>query len=194
MVSPSSVNGDRLGARSLDGVGDDEHTLRPPVPGGNDCGAPVRLGLRLGRGERGGEAQGPLRQQSFAPDHHVVAVDGAHDPAAAEVVERGRRGEGADVLDGPERDGPGDRMLRRRLQRPGEPQHVRALGVLPDVHLDERMRPVVTVPVLSSTIVSTRRVDSSTSGPLIRTPSCAPRPVPTSSAVGVAGPAHTDRR
>ena len=50
------------------------------------------------------------------------------------------------------------------------------------------MRPVVTVPVLSSTIVSTLRVDSSTSGPLISRPSCAPRPVPTSSAVGVARP------
>ena len=48
--------------------------------------------------------------------------------------------------------------------------------------------PVVTVPVLSSTIVSTRRVDSSTSGPLISSPSWAPRPVPTSSAVGVARP------
>ena len=50
------------------------------------------------------------------------------------------------------------------------------------------MRPVVTVPVLSSTIVSTVRVDSRTSGPLISSPSCAPRPVPTSSAVGVARP------
>ena len=48
--------------------------------------------------------------------------------------------------------------------------------------------PVVTVPVLSSTIVSTFRVLSSTSGPLIRMPSCAPRPVPTSSAIGVARP------
>ena len=48
--------------------------------------------------------------------------------------------------------------------------------------------PVVTVPVLSSTMVSTRRVDSSTSGPLIRMPSWAPRPVPTMSAVGVARP------
>ncbi len=48
--------------------------------------------------------------------------------------------------------------------------------------------PVVTVPVLSSTIVSTLRVDSRISGPLMRTPSCAPRPVPTSSAVGVARP------
>ena len=50
------------------------------------------------------------------------------------------------------------------------------------------MRPVVTVPVLSSTIVSTRRVDSRISGPLISRPSWAPRPVPTSSAVGVASP------
>ncbi|MPM67994.1 hypothetical protein SDC9_114920 [bioreactor metagenome] len=48
--------------------------------------------------------------------------------------------------------------------------------------------PVVTVPVLSSTIVSTLRVDSRTSGPLIRMPSWAPRPVPTSRAVGVARP------
>ncbi len=53
---------------------------------------------------------------------------------------------------------------------------------------DRAIRPVVTVPVLSSTTVSTRRVDSSTSGPLIRMPSCAPRPVPTISAVGVARP------
>ena len=44
------------------------------------------------------------------------------------------------------------------------------------------------VPVLSSTTVSTWRVDSSTSGPLISSPSCAPRPVPTISAVGVASP------
>lgn len=50
------------------------------------------------------------------------------------------------------------------------------------------MAPVVTVPVLSSTMVSIRRVVSRTSGPLMRMPSCAPRPVPTISAVGVARP------
>ena len=48
--------------------------------------------------------------------------------------------------------------------------------------------PVVTVPVLSRTIVSTERVDSRTSGPLMRMPSWAPRPVPTMRAVGVARP------
>ncbi len=51
-----------------------------------------------------------------------------------------------------------------------------------------RIRPSVTVPVLSSTIVVIRRVCSSTSGPLIRIPIWAPRPVPTISAVGVASP------
>ena len=50
------------------------------------------------------------------------------------------------------------------------------------------MRPVVTVPVLSRTMVSICRVDSRIWGPLIRMPSWAPRPVPTSSAVGVARP------
>ena len=48
--------------------------------------------------------------------------------------------------------------------------------------------PLVTVPVLSITTVSTWRVDSSISGPLISRPSCAPRPVPTRIAVGVARP------
>ena len=50
------------------------------------------------------------------------------------------------------------------------------------------MVPVVTVPVLSSTTTSTVLVDSSASGPLIRMPSWAPRPVPTIRAVGVARP------
>ncbi len=50
------------------------------------------------------------------------------------------------------------------------------------------IRPVVTVPVLSRTTVSTRRVFSRTSGPLMRMPSWAPRPVPTIRAVGVARP------
>ena len=48
--------------------------------------------------------------------------------------------------------------------------------------------PSVTVPVLSRTMVVIWRVRSRTSGPLIRIPSCAPRPVPTMSAVGVARP------
>ena len=47
---------------------------------------------------------------------------------------------------------------------------------------------MVSVPVLSSTIVSMTPLASSASCPLIRMPSVAPRPIPTISAVGVASP------
>ena len=71
---------------------------------------------------------------------------------------------------------------------PASASSSRLVGALGGHDIDQAIRPVVTVPVLSSTIVSTRRVDSRICGPLIRIPSCAPRPVPTSSAVGVASP------
>jgi hypothetical protein len=48
--------------------------------------------------------------------------------------------------------------------------------------------PLVTVPVLSSRTVFTRRVSSRTWADLMRIPSWAPRPVPVNSAVGVARP------
>ena len=50
------------------------------------------------------------------------------------------------------------------------------------------IRPSVRVPVLSMIIMSIFWLDSIACGPRINIPSCAPRPVPTSSAVGVASP------
>lgn len=47
------------------------------------------------------------------------------------------------------------------------------------VNSSSDIRPLVTVPVLSSTIVSILRVCSSACGPVTRMPSCAARPVPT---------------
>ena len=86
-------------------------------------------------------------------------------------------------------DRPRDRVLGGGLEGADEPERLVGGRLRPrDRSLAAPSRPVVTVPVLSSTIVSTRRVDSRTSGPLIRRPSCAPRPVPTSRAVGVARP------
>ncbi len=86
-------------------------------------------------------------------------------------------------------DGPGDRVLGRILERTGEYATPRSTVVevvgddVDECHLagghgarlveDDRVD---------------GRVDSSTSGPLIRMPSWAPRPVPTISAVGVARP------
>ena len=52
----------------------------------------------------------------------------------------------------------------------------------------DRGRPTVSVPVLSSTTVSTRWAVSSASPPRMRMPASAPRPVPTMIAVGVARP------
>ena len=95
---------------------------------------------------------------------------------------------GGGVLD----DGPGDRVLRGALEGGGETeQRVASAAVLRCRTVTTSVtdiRPVVTVPVLSRTTVSTRRVASSTSGPRISMPSWAPRPLPTSSAVGVASP------
>ena len=81
-----------------------------------------------------------------------------------------------------------DRVLARALGGARQPKQSSLARRRPRRARATRMRPSVTVPVLSSTIVVIRRVCSSTSGPLISTPSCAPRPVPTSSAVGVARP------
>ena len=74
----------------------------------------------------------------------------------------------------------------RPRPRAAAPRHVRRRPAASTS--TSSIRPSVIVPVLSSTIVPIRRVCSSTSGPLIRIPSCAPRPVPTSSAIGVASP------
>ena len=80
----------------------------------------------------------------------------------------------------------GARWRPRARRRAGAPRPRRRPP--PTVTSTSAIRPVVTVPVLSRTIVSTSCVASSTSGPRMSTPSCAPRPVPTSSAVGVARP------
>ena len=111
------------------------------------------------------------------------AGDGGERPAppsfhAASTAGRRRSGDGA-----------GDRVLGGVLHGPGQAQH---LGLAVRARSPGRRPrqgwPVVTVPVLSSRIVSTVRVSSRTCGPLIRMPSWAPRPVPASSPTGVARP------
>ena len=117
-----------------------------------------------------------------------VAVDDALDAEAFEVGEALDAGSGPSSVAGGGGDGLGDRVLGGVLERAGEAQHLVAVDAVGDPTSTSAMRPVVTVPVLSSTTVSIWRVDSRTCGPLMRMPSWAPRPVPTSSAVGVARP------
>ena len=128
-----------------------------------------------------------LGEQRRSTDQHVVPVDDAADAAAGQVDEAGDRSS-LGRIDGCGH-GTGDRVLRgvldrRRVRRaPGRGPRPAATSTSLTV-----IEPVVTVPVLSSTTVSIARVDSSASGPLIRMPSWAPRPVPTIKAIGVASP------
>ena len=130
----------------------------------------------------------PLGEQARPAGDDGVALDDALGAEARAVAERLDGGQLAALAPRGVGDGPADRMLGGVLERAGQAQQLAAVARRRRTTARSSMRPVVTVPVLSSTTVSTRRVDSSTSGPLIRMPSCAPRPVPTSSAVGVASP------
>ena len=118
-----------------------------------------------------------------------MALHDARDATARHVPEPGHRRQRADLLASGLGDRPRDRDARsrpRRRRRAGAPRP--ALAPFEPRTSTSRSLPSVTVPVLSSTIVVARRVCSSTSGPRMKTPSWAPRPVPTSSAVGVARP------
>ena len=187
---------DRLAARRLHLVGHDEHAARLAVPRHEHGGASRRLGAVLRGGEIGREVQRPVGEQRCRARRATAWPSTTPDtPLPGDALER----------------------LRRRAGRPSSAAAARAIAwaigcseasssapasrsssarSVPGRRTTSTsvMRPVVTVPVLSSTTVSTVRVDSSTSGPLIRMPSCAPRPVPTSSAVGVASPERARAR
>ena len=122
-------------------------------------------------------------------DLDVVAVDDAEDADTGDVPKAVDRRKLADLEPRRRGDRLRDRMLGRGLDGAGEAQDLgpqsrrRAASTSTSSIL-----PSVIVPVLSSTIVPIFRVCSRISGPLMRMPSCAPRPVPTMSAVGVASP------
>ena len=177
--------------RRLDGVGDHKHR--------RGRGRPSRRRWRSGRAASAGAARiielrrqvhRPVGEQGRAPDDDRVAVDDAFH--AETLAVRGtprRRAAGRARRARPLAIGPGDRVLGRVLERARQAQQLAAVRRRRRrARSTSAILPVVTVPVLSSTTVSTWRVDSSTAGPLMSSPSCAPRPVPTSSAVGVASP------
>ena len=158
---------DRLGARRLDRVARRRASRAPRRPS---------------------ETVTPLGTPR--PTCDLAALDDAAHADARLVAEALDGRQRAELGPRRARDRPGDGMLAGRLDGAREPQHARARVVAVRAARRRRApaRPLVTVPVLSSTIVSHARVRSSTSGPRIRMPSCAPRPVPTISAVGVASP------
>ena len=133
----------------------------------------------------------PLSSTS-RPDHHVVTVDLGDDAVAGNGPEPRRpRPSPSSRPGGPgrRRPGPGRRGARSRTRPPrpaGAARRRRCRGTA--TTSVSAIRPVVRVPVLSNTTVSTARDRSSTSPPLISTPRLAPRPVPTMIAIGVARP------
>ena len=98
--------------------------------------------------------QAPVRQPRGPADDDRVPVDDADDTASAVIGETLDGGQLADGLASLGRDRLGNRVLGGVLDRPGEPQQLAGLvpGVVTTSVTD--MRPVVTVPVLSRTIVS----------------------------------------
>ena len=137
------------------------------------------------RGAAASSSAGERRRSSAGrPATHRAALDDALDAEALAVRER------LDRRVGLRRGAAIARAIGCSEQSSSAPTSAQRLVAVD--RRDRRRRAssgrVVTVPVLSSTTVSTRRVDSSTSGPLISSPSWAPRPVPTISATGVARP------
>ena len=140
---------------------------------------PLRLGVAAGRVERLG--RGGSNERGAAGDTWRPSTTPST-PRPSRFVKSST----APSSRGRGRDRAGDRVLGEVLERADEAQ--RLVVASSAITSTSVILPLVTVPVLSSTTVSTRRVDSSTSGPLISRPSWAPRPVPTISATGVARP------
>ena len=85
-------------------------------------------------------------------------------------------------------DGGRQRMLARPLDAGGQPQELRSSKPCAGTTAVTAGLPSVSVPVLSTTSVSTFSMRSSASAFLISTPAWAPRPTPTMIDIGVASP------
>ena len=181
--------GDRLRARRLRGVRDDEQAAHGTVPPGRDHRLAPRLRGRARRLELGREVAGstpPGGSGARPRPHGRPRRPRRRAPRGCGTTRprRARRSRSSAAAAMARATGCSEACSSAPTRRSNSARSV----VSATTTSRTCMRPVVTVPVLSSTIVSTRRVDSSTSGPLMRMPSWAPLPVPTSSAVGVASP------
>ena len=153
---------DRRGAGGLHGVGHDEHGPRVRRPSRRDHGrAPGRLGLVAGprRARRAAASAQSASRRGPAGDDGV-AVDHALHAEALAVGEALDRRAGARPLARRARRWPGRSGARwRASERADQPQQPRRRRRRrPPTTSTRLIRPVVTVPVLSSTTVSTWRV------------------------------------
>ena len=175
-VSPSSRNRrDGRGRGRLDLVGHRHRPAGQALPAdGDDRTAAVRLRASIAAGQLGRQGQALGGQQELV-DRRARSRPSTT-PADAAAFEVG------EVATGSSSAGSTAAAIARPigcseavLHGGGQGQHASARPPRAAVSTSATaITPVVTVPVLSSTTVSTVRVDSSASGPLIRIPSCAP--------------------
>ena len=131
-----------------------------------------------------------LAQEGGVAEHDLSALDRAERALAGRRLEvrrpaRWRCPRSSAAVD----DRGGERVLARALEARGEAQHlVLAEALRPATMAVTAGLPSVSVPVLSTTSVSTFSMRSSASAFLISTPACAPRPTPTMIDIGVARP------
>ena len=129
-----------------------------------------------------------LQERGIA-ERDALALDGAERTLAGRRVEIGGRGERDLALLRGRDDRRRQRMLARPLDARGEAQDARLVEAgAPQRRPSPPGLPSVSVPVLSTTRVSTFSSRSSASAFLISTPASAPRPTPTMIDIGVARP------
>ena len=177
------------GARRLDRVGDGDHAARP-------C---RRLRRRSPSRRRARKSfAGASRASTSIAAPAINASIAERDRAALDASRHalaGTRSKPSTVAEREPRsaaardDRGGERMLARALEARRQPQQHRPRRS-PDARLDATTLglPSVSVPVLSTTSVSTASNRSSASAFLISTPARAPRPTPTMIDIGVARP------
>ena len=160
-LSPVSSTGRRPSAfsdatasaeRRLDGVGDDEDRGRSAVPAGGDRGLAARLGGAAGGVELGREVHRPVGQQRGPADDQRVAVDDALDAEALAVGEAlDRRAAGRSARPRPAMAwaiGCSEACSSAPTSRSASSRSTPSATVTST----RLILPVVTVPVLSSTI------------------------------------------
>ena len=154
--------------------------VRPAAP------ALLDRGRQLGRERRRTAPAGRRRRRDRRPTRARRARHRSRTRPASRSVGAARARAARDRLR--------DRVLRRVFGRPASCSASSTSTPGATTTSTSSMRPSVIVPVLSTTMLSMRCVASSTSPPLITMPSCAPRPVPTMIAVGVARPERARAR
>src|SRR5699024_10842824 len=180
--------GNGLCTGGLDRVGDHQDSAGDPVPADGDDGLALLLGIRLRSGHRRAQRHLRLGEEALAAHDDRVVLTGPRTPFPSTLVNSDNVGSWPTSWVAPLAIAWAIGCSEESSTAPAR-RSSSARSVPSSVTTSVRViLPVVTVPVLSSTTVSTLRVDSSTSGPLMSTPIWAPRPVPTSRAVGVARP------